>query len=128
LLRGSGLVVAVAVALQEAEELLCALDEVVVGEDCESGVNRSTRDVDLYAELSAANRAALEQALGQRGFDVPAMEAELEKFGVFRSRSPEGVFVDIFSAVGPLGEAILDRRKSVAVPPPSLLGCRGGAG
>jgi hypothetical protein len=41
------------------------------------------------------------------------MDEELERFGVFRSRSAEGVFVDVFSANGPLGEAILDRRKRV---------------
>lgn len=43
------------------------------------------------------------------------MEGELQRFGVFRSRSPEGVFVDIFSAAGPLGEAILDRRRRIDV-------------
>jgi hypothetical protein len=41
------------------------------------------------------------------------MDEELEEFGVFRSRSPQGVFVDIFSAAGPLGEAILDRRRRI---------------
>ena len=36
------------------------------------------------------------------------------KFGVFRSRSrQDGTFLDIFSAVGPLGEAILERRQRV---------------
>jgi predicted nucleotidyltransferase len=78
------------------------------------GVSRSTRDVDIYAELPP-DRRALERALSERGFHVPAMEEELERFGVFRSRSPDGVFVDIFPAVGPLGEAILERRKSISV-------------
>lgn len=77
------------------------------------GVNRSTRDVDLYADLASENarqrRKSLETKMNQRGFDIPAMEAELEEFGVFRARSAEGVFVDIFNAVGPLGEAILNR-------------------
>lgn len=79
------------------------------------GVNRSTRDADLYAELPAATRPMLQRSLEQRGFHVPAMDEELEQFGVFRSRSAGGVFVDIFSAAGPLGEAILDRRKKIEV-------------
>jgi predicted nucleotidyltransferase len=78
------------------------------------GVSRSTRDVDIYAELPPERRA-LERALSEQGFHVPAMEEELERYGVFRSRSPDGVFVDIFPAVGPLGEAILERRKSISV-------------
>jgi hypothetical protein len=49
------------------------------------GVSRSTRDVDVYAELPP-DRKALERALSERGFHVPAMEEELERFGVFRSR------------------------------------------
>lgn len=77
------------------------------------GVNRSTRDADLYADLPGDVRPALQRALEEAGFHVPAMAEELERFGVFRSRSAEGVFLDIFSAVGPLGEAILDRRKHV---------------
>lgn len=77
------------------------------------GVSRSTRDVDVYAELPP-DRKALERALSERGFHVPAMEEELERFGVFRSRSPDGVFVDVFPAVGPLGEAVLERRKSIS--------------
>jgi hypothetical protein len=77
------------------------------------GVNRSTRDADLYADLRVASLAPLQRALEARGFHVPAMDEELERFGVFRSRSAEGVFVDVFSANGPLGEAILDRRKRV---------------
>lgn len=84
------------------------------------GVNRSTRDADLYAELPEPARAPLKRALEERGFHVPAMDEELVKFGVFRSRSGAGVFVDIFSAVGPLGEAILDRRKSLEVAGRSL--------
>jgi hypothetical protein len=84
------------------------------------GVNRSTKDADLYADLPTAARAPLQRALEERGFDVPAMAGELEQFGVFRSRSDGGVFVDIFSAVGPLGEAILGRRKSIGVAGRSL--------
>ena len=49
------------------------------------GVPRATKDVDLYAELAAALRPRLRQELMQRDFDVPAMEEELERFGVFRS-------------------------------------------
>jgi len=77
------------------------------------GVNRSTKDADLYADLPEAVRPLLKRALEAQGFRVPAMEEELERFGVFRSRSGGGIFVDIFSATGPLGEAILDRRKSI---------------
>jgi len=77
------------------------------------GVNRSTRDADLYVDLPEKVRPALRRALEAAGFHVPAMAEELERFGVFRSRSSEGVFVYIFSAVGPLGRAILDRRKRV---------------
>lgn len=79
------------------------------------GVNRSTRDADLYADLPTIARALLQRALEQRGFHVPAMEEEIEQFGVFRSRSAGGVFLDIFSAAGPLGEAILDRRRSITL-------------
>jgi hypothetical protein len=39
------------------------------------------------------------------------MDQELERFGVFRSRSSEGVFLDIFDSAGPLGEAIISRRR-----------------
>src|SRR5262245_54497457 len=75
---------------------------------------RATRDVDIYAELPSTSRAALERALVRHGFDVPAMDAELQQFGVFRSRlRKEGVFLDIFDSVGPLGEAILTRRRKV---------------
>ena len=39
------------------------------------------------------------------------MAEELKRFGVFRSKDDTtGVFVDIFDAVGPLGEAILKHR------------------
>ena len=84
------------------------------------GVNRSTRDADLYAELAANVRLPLQRALENKGFHVPAMAEELERFGVFRSRSEGDVFVDIFSAVGPLGEAILARRRRVDVAGRSL--------
>jgi predicted nucleotidyltransferase len=76
---------------------------------------RATQDVDLYAELPDAARPLLERALRERGFDVPAMEAELERFGVFRSRSQDHVFLDIFPAVGPLGEAIVRRRRKATI-------------
>lgn len=80
------------------------------------GVPRATKDVDLYAELAAALRPRLRQELLQRDFDVPAMEEELERFGVFRSLfRPTSVFVDIFDAENPLGEAILKRRREVQV-------------
>jgi hypothetical protein len=60
-------------------------------------------------------RHDLERELGRRGFDVPAMEEELRQFGVFRSKlRRERVFFDIFDATGPLGEAILERRRKVA--------------
>ncbi len=79
-------------------------------------VPRATRDVDLYVELPTSGRAALEAALVRRGFDVPAMSAELQQFGVFRSKLvKERVFLDIFDAVGPLGEAILDRRRMITM-------------
>jgi hypothetical protein len=75
---------------------------------------RATRDVDLYAELPLSARAGIEAALMRRGFDVPAMAAELQQFGVFRSQHrAQRVFLDIFDATGPLGEAILDRRKQL---------------
>jgi hypothetical protein len=76
---------------------------------------RATRDVDLYAELSDENRDALRDAVVRRGFEVPAMNEELARFGVFRSKLiRERVFLDIFDAVGPLGAAILARRKRIA--------------
>jgi hypothetical protein len=79
------------------------------------GVSRSTRDADLYAELPSDRRGALQAALEHKGFHVPAMHQELQQFGVFRSRSGDGVFVDIFDAVGPLGDQILTRRRELTV-------------
>jgi predicted nucleotidyltransferase len=76
---------------------------------------RATKDVDVYADLPARLRPRLQRELEQRGFHVPAMEEELQRFGVFRSRSADGVFLDVFEAVGPLGQAILDRRRKVVV-------------
>lgn len=71
---------------------------------------RATRDADLWVELGDS-RPALRAALEKCGFDVPAMDAELSRFGVFRSKDKAtGVFVDIFDAVGPLGDAILEHR------------------
>src|SRR5437016_3079884 len=77
------------------------------------GVTRATRDVDLYADLPAAQRPVINRELEARGFDVPALEQELSRFGVFRARSEDGVFLDVFSAVGPLGAAILENRKQI---------------
>lgn len=72
---------------------------------------RATRDADLWVDLSRGRRE-LEHALGDAGFHVPAMEAELQRYGVFRSKQREsGVFVDIFDATGELGEAILRNRR-----------------
>ena len=79
------------------------------------GVSRSTRDADLYAELPSSRRPELQRELEAAGFHVPAMDEELRTFGVFRSRSAEGVFVDIFDAVGPLGEQLLNRRREIKV-------------
>jgi predicted nucleotidyltransferase len=80
------------------------------------GAPRATKDVDLYAELATAVRPRLRLELLQRNFDVPAMNEELERFGVFRSLfRPTSVFVDIFDAENPLGEAILNRRREVQV-------------
>lgn len=79
------------------------------------GVGRSTRDVDLYADLPPTRRRDVQGALEARGFHVPALELELTRFGVFRSRSADGVFLDVFAAVGPLGEAILERRRRIEV-------------
>lgn len=76
---------------------------------------RATQDVDLYADLPDAARPSLEHALRERGFDVPAMVEELERFGVFRSRSKDDVFLDIFPAIGPLGEAIVQRRRKATI-------------
>jgi hypothetical protein len=82
-----------------------------------SGARRvPPRTSSLYAELAPAVRPRLRRELLQRDFDVPAMEEELERFGVFRSLfRPTNVFVDIFDAQNPLGEAILERRREVHV-------------
>ena len=75
---------------------------------------RATKDVDLYADLPAGRRADVLQEMVRRGFDVPAMDEELERFGVFRSLFVStDVFVDIFDAENPIGEAILNRRREV---------------
>jgi hypothetical protein len=79
------------------------------------GIARSTRDADLYVELPAPRRLELSRALTDAGFDVPAMDEELQNFGVFRSKSSAGVFVDIFDAVGPLGEQLLAHRRKIEV-------------
>jgi predicted nucleotidyltransferase len=78
-------------------------------------IPRATQDIDVYAEILPSAGPALEQALRSRGFHVPAMKEELERFGVFRSRSSDGVFLDIFDAVGPLGEAIIRRRRQASI-------------
>lgn len=75
---------------------------------------RATQDIDLYADLPVERRPDIRQALMLRGFDVPAMDEELERFGVFRSLfRPTDVFVDVFDADNPIGEAILSRRREV---------------
>lgn len=80
------------------------------------GALRTTRDVDLYADLPMDARPSVKRELESRDFDVPAMTEELERFGVFRSLyRPQRVFLDIFDAGTPLGEAILDRRRWVPV-------------
>jgi hypothetical protein len=78
-------------------------------------VPRATRDVDLYAAMPTSLRPLVRRELQARGFQVPAMEQELERFGVFRSRSRDGVFLDIFDSAGPLGEAIISRRRQVSL-------------
>lgn len=78
------------------------------------GVPRATRDVDAYVALDApSDRDAVRRGLEGLGYHVPAMEREIEEMGVFRSRSPDGVFLDLFNATGPLGEAILAGRRAV---------------
>lgn len=78
------------------------------------GAPRATADVDLYAELPSDRRAEIRRGLERSGFDVPAMDEELQRFGVFRSRyRPTNVFVDVFDADNPLGEAILAHRRQV---------------
>jgi len=80
------------------------------------GAVRATRDVDLYAEIAPPARPRLLRELLSCDFDVPAMEEELQQFGVFRSLFlPTNVFVDVFDAGTPLGEAILERRQEVEV-------------
>ncbi len=79
------------------------------------GVSRSTRDADLYAELPSERQPELRRALEAEGFDVPAMDEELRTFGVFRCRSADGIFVDLFNAVGPLGEQLLEHRREIEV-------------
>jgi len=79
------------------------------------GVARATRDVDLYVELPAGARPRLREELERRGFHVPALDAELERFGVFRSRSRGGVFLDVFDAAGPLGEAVLANCREIEI-------------
>jgi hypothetical protein len=81
---------------------------------------RATRDVDLYTDLDANGRGRLAKELESREFHVPAMEEELARFGVFRVRSKDGVFVDLFDSAGPLGEAILANRKQATVGGQSL--------
>jgi predicted nucleotidyltransferase len=77
---------------------------------------RSTRDVDLYVEIPTPLHSDLQEQLEAQGFHVPALAAELQQFGVFRSKHlTSGVFVDIFDAVGPLGESILERRRHLDV-------------
>jgi predicted nucleotidyltransferase len=79
-------------------------------------VPRSTKDVDLYAELPSVVQPKVKAELQARGFHVPAMTEELQKFGVFRSKLLiDDTFLDIFDAVGPLGETILERRKKLIV-------------
>ncbi len=80
------------------------------------GMPRATRDVDLYADLEGAQKQQIQTELEAHGFEVPAMTEELRQYGVFRSRSREdGIFLDIFSAVGPLGQAILERRQRITL-------------
>ncbi len=73
-------------------------------------VPRATGDADIWADLGRAHKP-LQNALEDAGFHVPAMDEELQRFGVFRSKCiDQGVFVDIFDATGPLGEYILSHR------------------
>src|SRR5688572_27117635 len=102
-------------AIEALEE--CGLRYAIVGGLAVGawGVRRATQDVDIYADLQSDARSRLRAALEARGFHVPAIDSELARFGVFRSRSKDGVFLDIFNAVGPLGEAILDRRTTIRI-------------
>jgi predicted nucleotidyltransferase len=80
------------------------------------GVIRATRDVDLFVAIPDAAKSRLQAALEDGGFHVPALEEELTSFGVLRSRHREaGLFLDIFNAVGELGDAILDHCSPVQV-------------
>jgi hypothetical protein len=81
---------------------------------------RATRDVDLYTDLDREGRTRLQSELETRGFHVPAMEEEIAAFGVFRARSNDGVFVDVFDSAGPLGEAILVNRRQATIAGRSL--------
>jgi predicted nucleotidyltransferase len=84
-------------------------------------IPRATRDVDLYADLPLSARDQLQARLEARGFHVPAMSEELATFGVFRSRATKsGTFLDIFDAVGPLGDQILSRRRRAVLAGRSL--------
>lgn len=77
---------------------------------------RATRDVDLYADLPESLRPAVQRELEARGFHVPAMAEELQRYGVFRSRAvSSGTFLDVFDATGPLGEMILGRRRRLTL-------------
>jgi hypothetical protein len=70
---------------------------------------RATRAVDLFVAIPDQGRPRLQAALEAEGFHVPALEEELTAMGVFRSRHRgAGLFLDIFNAVGELGDAILD--------------------
>jgi hypothetical protein len=102
----------VSAALGRALQVIdgCGLRYALVGGLAVSAwaLPRATRDADLWVDLGS-RRSALEVALKNAGFDVPAMEQELTTFGVFRSKDEAtGVFIDIFDAVGPLGEAVLE--------------------
>ncbi|MBI3270394.1 MAG: nucleotidyltransferase [Planctomycetes bacterium] len=77
---------------------------------------RATRDVDLYCELPPAQLDSLQAELEARGFHAPAVREDLARFGAFRCRSrQDGVFLDLFDAIGPLGQAILDRRRALPI-------------
>jgi hypothetical protein len=78
-------------------------------------IPRATRDVDLYTDLDRDGRSRLKSALETTGFHVPAMEEEIANFGVFRAKSKDGVFVDVFDSAGPLGEAILSNRQQAKI-------------
>ena len=78
------------------------------------GVLRATRDVDIYLVLDDPEaQEEVRRGLEGLGYHVPAMREELERMGVCRSRSPGGVFLDLFNATGPLGDAVLARRRPI---------------